>query len=1154
MNRMRRNSDGFYGKGARGVQASVLACLALACICSAVQVADPCPANGEDNSFNFGPPNNWAFEFVGNFDRRDLTLFDFPGIVVLADAHWIVKNEIFYSSQSPSTSPRAQTFYLHIFDSKTLKHVASLHGPNFVRHVAATEDGKSIFALVGEYIGEDPHIIGPPLALLAISPASRELELAKVNVPAHFITCNQSTVLLSVAGRAESFRTSKFVSKPFSSLTIAAVSSDLAAQIESGGVPSNSLGDFSLGGLEYLGSLETTSLIGSAQDGSNNYQGKYEANPPVLRSRAKSNAIGFDRLKVARQMWSDGANRFVCRVFDALNLSASNAESSLAKKKLVGLDDSDQPIWEGKLHLTDGRYFWLGSQNKSGVEVVVTTRHDKAGGVAKVSLLDPDTSKCTKLPLEIHYKGGEPTISLAPKSGKWTAFVTPHIYSEYDLASLVLCNLETGKLYLVDTRVDASATYNGFLRVKENSDESVTILCSSDAQTMMLRVTPDNVDESRTSEFLDPERPYLSKIKPPMIIKRGEKVASWPSGAVFDDSGQMLYVKLQDGFSAYKLGNLGSPTKVFDVFLDGNGGYAVLLANGLFAGSPGSETSILNKHCEGQVSPSALSPWRNRPAEVIKALGGDEKAIEPLQKATERWLAKIGNPERAPEPRDEEMPRLELAENVPLWADKNGVMIRYRATAAEAVRSGIMGAFGTLIGGGGAAIDRLLVRVNGVEQAGAAQVPGSADDWSHEVKLAEGQNWIEASAIDARGVASNVVRFRILLPKSEKPVRRFVVALGVSNYQRESMNLAYAAKDAGDVAATLRDSSDNAQILVMLNDDVTKSSLAQISKFLEPAQENDEVVVFCAGHGMLDQNLEYVFAGHDFDPERPSKTGIKLDDLIGAISKSKSLKRLLLMDTCHAGLVGEKDEMLLAQSGANLPSGVRAISKRGMAVKPVAGLSFEGQQRFIEELFSLPGSHRGINIIGASGGAEFALESEQWNNGVFTSALIEAVRNKKADLNSDNRITVEELRDFLGQRVSQLTKGAQKPSVVAFEKDQTFDIIYARNDKREASRAVSKAGVPPASVGDAWLFPDSSERLLVKEELAQLTADNLWRARNEIFARKGFIFQTARGKAFAASLGSAYSPLSADQEEIRSRMNATEKANIKMIQVLETEK
>jgi hypothetical protein len=159
--------------------------------------------------------------------------------------------------------------------------------------------------------------------------------------------------------------------------------------------------------------------------------------------------------------------------------------------------------------------------------------------------------------------------------------------------------------------------------------------------------------------------------------------------------------------------------------------------------------------------------------------------------------------------------------------------------------------------------------------------------------------------------------------------------------------------------------------------------------------------------------------------------------------------------------------MLLAQMDTELPKGVRAVKQRGMSVKPVAGLSAEGQQRFIEEMFLLPGLHRGINIIGASGGAEFALESAQWNNGVFTATIIEALRDKKADLNSDARISVGELREFLGQRVSELTKGAQKPSVVAAERDQDFDLIKVASTGRKSLLISEEKPDLPSEPGEA---------------------------------------------------------------------------------------
>jgi uncharacterized caspase-like protein len=77
-------------------------------------------------------------------------------------------------------------------------------------------------------------------------------------------------------------------------------------------------------------------------------------------------------------------------------------------------------------------------------------------------------------------------------------------------------------------------------------------------------------------------------------------------------------------------------------------------------------------------------------------------------------------------------------------------------------------------------------------------------------------------------------------------------------------------------------------------------------------------------------------------------------------------------------------------------------------------------------------------VIGASGGAQYALESDLWRNGVFTASVIEALRDRKADWNRDGQITVSELKSYVSQRVPELTGNAQRPSVVAFERDQDF--------------------------------------------------------------------------------------------------------------------
>ncbi|MFO1185546.1 MAG: YARHG domain-containing protein [Bauldia sp.] len=73
------------------------------------------------------------------------------------------------------------------------------------------------------------------------------------------------------------------------------------------------------------------------------------------------------------------------------------------------------------------------------------------------------------------------------------------------------------------------------------------------------------------------------------------------------------------------------------------------------------------------------------------------------------------------------------------------------------------------------------------------------------------------------------------------------------------------------------------------------------------------------------------------------------------------------------------------------------------------------------------------------------------------------------------------------------------------------------------------------------LFPHSSQINLRQSDLTRLDCNGLWRARNEIYARNGFRFQTARGQAEFGTNGWTSNP----------PLNAVEQANIALIQRIE---
>lgn len=84
-----------------------------------------------------------------------------------------------------------------------------------------------------------------------------------------------------------------------------------------------------------------------------------------------------------------------------------------------------------------------------------------------------------------------------------------------------------------------------------------------------------------------------------------------------------------------------------------------------------------------------------------------------------------------------------------------------------------------------------------------------------------------------------------------------------------------------------------------------------------------------------------------------------------------------------------------------------------------------------------------------------------------------------------------------------------------------------------------------------WIFADSDKRYLTDNEIKNLSTDDLWKARNEIYAKKGYIFNTDRGRQYAQSLGSLYYGIEADVKKIYRQLNTYEKYNVKLIQKYE---
>ncbi len=486
-----------------------------------------------------------------------------------------------------------------------------------------------------------------------------------------------------------------------------------------------------------------------------------------------------------------------------------------------------------------------------------------------------------------------------------------------------------------------------------------------------------------------------------------------------------------------------------EMYVDPAQGYAIVLPGGQYAGSPGCEKFLQYGDGERIVGMQALAPWRNRPAEVLEAIGGNADDIAALRETTKRWLRKQGfDPDHMPsEPSLKDFPVVDVhMPSLFSTTDTAHFTVTARATAND--------------------IAKVIVRVDGVEvpqdwSSGLNIAAGEQKELTVEVPLASGQNWIEVTPVDSQGISGDTFRFRTIYRGKAKS-DLYIVALGVSDYDNPDLQLQYAAKDAADISKALEQYGfGEKHVLLLTNEQVKdRSALEKVRDFLSNTTVNDRVVFYVAGHGMLDDKYNYYYAPAGFDPERIDETGIAMDELTACLQNAEAHKKLLLLDTCHSGMLGEEGEEKLAMSGVQLPHGVRAIQHRGMKVKKAIGaLNTKQKKRYIEDLFSRGDVQRGINIIAGAAGAEYALESGAWKNGVFTATLIQALQDPNADANKDGKLTVEELQNYVTSKVAEQTNGEQKPSSVALEGCEGFPLSLLLKPRGEQEKKTVKSSV-----------------------------------------------------------------------------------------------
>ena len=310
-------------------------------------------------------------------------------------------------------------------------------------------------------------------------------------------------------------------------------------------------------------------------------------------------------------------------------------------------------------------------------------------------------------------------------------------------------------------------------------------------------------------------------------------------------------------------------------------------------------------------------------------------------------------------------------------------------------------------------VARIEFRVNGQlvkqhDKRGATRV--SNVDFAEPLALREGKNEITVTVIDMENQATTraLTVTRTQDTRLLDPGKIWAAVIGISQYKTVN-SLQYADQDALSFSDYLLNQlgvpKDN--VFLLTNQQATLVNVRRTlgTELKRKASPRDTVLIYFAGHGAPETDatspdndgLEKYLVVYDSDPDDLYTTGLPMREVEIIFERLAAERVVFIADTCFSG----------ATTGRTFSTG--------------------GRRAVVSEAFLTRLSHvKGRVVLAASRANEVSAERPDMQHGVFTYYLLEGLRGK-ADLDGDNMITIDELYNYVSQKVPAATAQNQHP-------------------------------------------------------------------------------------------------------------------------------
>lgn len=474
----------------------------------------------------------------------------------------------------------------------------------------------------------------------------------------------------------------------------------------------------------------------------------------------------------------------------------------------------------------------------------------------------------------------------------------------------------------------------------------------------------------------------------------------------------------------------------YRIVQDDEGHYAFITPDNYYKAEKSSATALQFSYNFKSYSLQQFDAWYNRPDKILQATGFiKQQDLALLEKAYKKRTnhQPTTNLELLEK---QQLPVITITniDRIPLQTTLDSIKIEIEAISENS------------------SIKQVEFLVNGVPVKTSAGIkikePKTRVTYTQYVGLLPGKNKISVRTTDQQDISSMPDEIEIQHSGTMDKPDLYLITVAINDYKNPNLKLTYAVKDARDLTAFFAKDTRFRKVVVdsIYNEAVSQDKVKSISKILQKVRSQDVVILFFAGHGVLDENFDFRYATWALDVQNPSETAILYGDLEKLLDNIHPRNKLLLIDACHSGEV-DKDEIRETTE--------QLIQKReGGTERKIVKQSFDKIQHnvfnsglvdrtgfeLMQELFFAPTSINGSQAVVATAGDSYAIESAEWQNGFFTYALLNGLKTGVADTNQDQLITVEEMVNYLKQEVKRMSDGKQIPRFRQENPDNNFII------------------------------------------------------------------------------------------------------------------